>query len=571
MKKHSGQLTLRRGGRLDRWLPVLSMASLAGLLLFASYDGPSLAFAQPAKQDKNKDYNTKKKAAQAFTHEVPGTGKTVDIADLAKIIDDEIALRIKQEKLKASQPCDDSEFIRRVYLDLTGVIPPVEKVKAFLESKDANKREKLVDELLADPNYGKQLSEIWANMMVPVDSANRFLISENLRKWLETAFNKNMPWDKMVTEIVTATGTIDDNGATTFFVANPSPDKVTDMVTKLFLGVPLQCAQCHNHPFTHWKQDEYWGMAAFFMKVKQDGNPKQVAKNGGTITITEGAAAPKKKGLPESAKFVPAKFLGAEQPKMAKNDPARPVLAKWMTSADNPYFARAMANRMWAHFFGRGFVNPIDDMHDGNPATHPELLAALTEQFKRNGFDLKYLAKAIVLSQAYQRTSKPVDGNEGDTELFSRMYIKSMTPEQLFDSLVAVVGPNFKGGGGGGPKKGGGAPGKGGGGARDQFIRFFRVDEGAEPLEYQDGIPQALRLMNAPLLNNGGKALDDAMKLKTPDQVIDHLFLTALARHPTEAESKRLVAYVGKQSSARTAYTDILWTLLNCSEFRLNH
>jgi hypothetical protein len=565
----------RRRRLLDRWTPVLTMAGVAGLILWATADGPANLYAQQAQQEKTKaEYNSKKKAAQVITRPIPGTGTTVDVAGLAKIIDDEITLRWKQEKVKPSPKSDDSEFLRRVYLDLTGVVPTAEKVKEFLESKDPKKREKLVDELLDDPNFGKQQAEIWAQMMIPADSMNRILATDNLRKWLAAAFNEDKPWDKLVEELVTASGSMDENGAVTFFVANNSPDKMTGQVSKLFLGVQLQCAQCHNHPFTDWKQDEYWGMAAFFMKVRQNGNPKMVAKNGGTISVSESATGfgkgGKKGAAPEGQKIVPAKFLGAEQPKMDTSAPYRPVLAKWMTSADNPYFAKAMVNRMWAHFFGRGFVNPIDDMHEGNPATHPELLMALAEQFKRNEFDLKFLVKAIVMSETYQRTSRPVEGNEGDTELFSRMYVRTMTPEQLYDSIFTVVG-NVKGAANPGPKGGFGGKKGPGGGPRDQFVRFFRVEDGADPLEYQDGIPQALRLMNSPMLNNGGKALEEALKCQTPAEAVDYLFVVTLSRHPTVAETQRLTGYVGKQKDQRTAYTDILWTLLNCSEFRLNH
>jgi hypothetical protein len=572
MHKRFHQHTSRRTTLLDRWLPALTMAGFAVFLLCVSPERTSTAFAQQPKAD------AKKKAAAAPTRPIPGAGKTVDVAGLARIIDDEINLRLKQEKIPASEKCDDAEFIRRLYLDLTGVIPPVDKVKAFLDSTDPQKRAKLVDELLSDPNYGKQLSEIWTTLLAPPNPDARGLAKEGLRKWLEEGFNANKPWNKMVEELITATGTIDNNGATIFFVANNSVDKMTNEVTKLFMGVQLQCAQCHNHPFTGWKQEEYWGMAAFFMKVKQDGTPKSVAKDGGTITISETVGAGKgggfggkgkKNNLPEGAKLVPAKFLASERPAMNPSAPARPVLARWLTSTDNPYFARAMVNRLWAQFFGRGFVNPIDDIHDDNPATHPELLAALTEQFKRNDFDIKYLARAIVLSEAYQRTSRPAKGNETDTEFFSRVYIKSMTPEQLFDSIVQVVGVP-KGGGFGGPGAAGVGKKGGGGGPRAQFINFFRVEEGADPLEYQDGIPQALRLMNSPLGNNGGKTLEEAMRRKTPE-AIDYLFLAVLARRPTAAEVSRLTAYVNKSNGPRTAYTDILWSLLNCSEFRLNH
>jgi hypothetical protein len=550
---------------LDRWAPVVALSSFAMLLVWGTAGDPSFANAQAGK-------DKKKNTTPALTRPVPGAGTTVNIAGLAKIIDDEINLKLKQEKLAASPQCDDATFIRRAYLDLTGVIPPVEKVKAFLDSKDPNKREKLIDELLQDPNWGKQLSEIWTAMMIPQDSMNRILATENLRKWLEEAFNQNKPWNKLVEELVTATGTIDDNGATIFFVANDSPDKVTGQVTKLFMGVQLQCAQCHNHPFTGWKQEEYWGMAAFFTKVKQDGNAKAVAKNGGTITITEGAGGfgkGGKKGQPEGFKNVPAKFLGAEQPKIPGGGPARPVLARWMTSPDNPYFARAAVNRMWAHFFGRGLITPVDDMRDDNPASHPELLAALAEQFSRNGFDLKYLAKAIMLSEAYQRSSRPAKGNESDTDLYSHAFVRTMSPEQLFDSIATVVGTPKGGFGGKGPPMGGKGAAKGG--PRGQFIAFFRVEDGADPLEYQDGIPQALRLMNSPLLNNGGKALEQAMTYKTQAEAIDYLYLSTLSRHATAAEMERRVQYVGKQKSQRQGYTDILWALLNSSEFRLNH
>jgi hypothetical protein len=573
MRKRFHASLPRRSTLLDRWLPALTMAAFATMLLAMTAEKTGRLFAQQPKSD------AKKKTAPATTRPIPGAGKTLDAAGLASIIDDEINLRLKQEKIPASEKCDDAEFIRRVYLDLTGVIPPVDKVQAFLDSKDDQKRAKLIDELLNDPNFGKQLSEIWTTLLAPPNPDARGLAKEGLRKWLEEGFNSNRPWNKMVEELITASGTIDDNGATIFFVANNSVDKMTNEVTKLFMGVQLQCAQCHNHPFTGWKQDEYWGMAAFFMKVKQDGTPKSVAKNGGTITVSEPAGGGKgggfagkgkKNNLPEGAKLVPAKFLTSEQPAMTPGTPARPVLARWLTNADNPYFARAMVNRLWAHFFGRGFVNPIDDIHDDNPATHPGLLAAITEQFKRNDFDIKYVARSIILSEAYQRTSRPAKGNESDTEFFGRVYIKTMSPEQLFDSIAQVVGAP-KGGGFGGPGAGGGGKKGFPVGPRAQFINFFRVEEGADPLEYQDGIPQALRLMNSPQLNNGGKALEEAMKRKAPSEAIDYLFLATLSRHPTVAETNRLTEYVNKRNNPRTGYTDILWSLLNCSEFRLNH
>ena len=323
-------------------------------------------------------------------------------------------------------------------------------------------------------------------------------------------------------------------------------------------------------------------MAAFFMKVKQDGSPKQFAKDGSMISISENAPAPaakaakaaKKKGgvpPPEGIKYVPAKFLTGEQPKMDKNGTARPAFARWLTSPNNPFFARAMVNRMWALYFGRGIVNPIDDMHDDNPATHPELLMALAEQFKRHNFDLKYLAKAIVMSETYQRSTRPIKGNETDAEMFSRGYVRALSPEQLIDSVITVVG-GLPGKGDLVAKKAAAAGKKGVPlTPREQLIRFFRVEDGDDPLEFQDGIPQVLRLMNGPFFNSGGKTLQNAMAYKTPPEAIDYMYLVVLARHPTAEETQRLTTYVGKQKDKRPGYLDVLWSLLNSSEFRLNH
>jgi hypothetical protein len=306
------------------------------------------------------------------------------------------------------------------------------------------------------------------------------------------------------------------------------------------------------------------------MKVRLSANPNQAAKKGVSPGIFENAAIKGKAKLPESAKIVPAKFLQGIEPKMEKSEPYRPVLAKWMTAAENPFFARAMVNRMWHHFYGRGLVNPVDDMHEDNPASHPELLAALTEQFKASGFDVKYLVRAICNSQAYQRSSTPNTANKDDNKLLSHAAVRVMTPEQLFDSLTQVLGNR---GNADGPRgtKGGGK--KGPTGPRDQFIAFFHIDEGANPLEYQVGIPQALRLMNSAQLNNINVTVNQAIKAgnNNPAQVIEHLYLAALSRRPSAAESQRVTQYVGRQSDSRTGYSDVLWALLNSSEFALNH
>jgi hypothetical protein len=499
-----------------------------------------------------------------------GADAAMDAPALARHIDAAIAARLDAENVAPSPPCDDAEFVRRIYLDLTGRIPSAEKAAAFLDSREPNKRAKLIDELLAGNDYGKHQADVWQSLLLPRTSDNRGLPFDKMTAWLEKNFNDNKPWDKMVREIVTAAGEMDKNGAILYFLANATPDKLTDNATRMFLGVQLQCAQCHNHPFTDWKQDAYWGMAAFFTKVRIEGNPRQAGQQRNGVRISEsGRGRPIR--LPVSAKRLPPKFLQGEQPKLSSREEYRPVLADWMTNAKNPYFSRAMVNRLWAQLFGRGIVNPVDDMHDGNQPSHPQLLADLSAQFAANGFDVKHLLRALCNSAAYQRTSKPIAGNrDSGPELFARMAIKVLTPEQLYDSLVQVLGaPNQANG----PRRPGAAaaalrnltP-------RTQFVAFFKGDDNPDPTEYQAGIPQVLRLMNSPMLNNTAKLAPVLKSDKTPQQIVEHLYLTALARRPTLHELQRTLALVRKhEDEPRQAYGDILWVLLNSSEFTLNH
>ncbi len=564
----------RRPARLG---PTGLLLALAGfvLLTFCARWNPSEAQQAPQKKKKaapvvaaRETPASKQKAKAAPERSLTG-GKKVDALALARLIDQQIVKQLVQEKLQPAPRSDDAEFLRRIYLDLVGVIPPPEKVSAFLESKDPNKRAKVIDELLDDPRFGASLAEKWVERMVPRESNNRALKVGPLHDWLAAGFNQNKSLNKLVAELLTATGTQDENGAVTYFVANNTVDKITDNVTRMFLGVQLQCAQCHNHPFTDYKQTEYWAMAAFFMKTRATANPQAAAKKGVPVGVNE---APKqvvpKKGLPESAKLVPAKFLRGEQPVMNEREPYRPVLAKWLTADSNPYFARAMANRFWYQLFGRGLVNPVDDMHDDNAPTHPEVLATLAEQFRLSHYDVKYLVRAICNSEAYQRTSRTgKDGENGDPDLYAQRAVRVLAPTQLFDSLSQVLGkaPRPEVRDKGLAKKGGPVT------PRQQFVNFFHVED-ANPLEYQVGIPQALRLMNSIQTNKTEGAVAAAMKTaKTPEAVVEHLYLMSVSRPPTAEERDRLGNFLSKHGQNPRAYGDILWALLNSSEFVTNH
>jgi hypothetical protein len=554
LPNHHGDVDMQRLTHLTRVLSLLAMMGLACLV--TGLDPASAA------QKKSKPKTRPTSASFA-------AGTRLDAAALAHHIDEAIDARLREEQVSSSPLADDAEFLRRVYLEIAGHIPPAARAVEFLADRDPNKRARLIDELLESADYGKHQADIWQALLLPRNSDNRFVRFDAMTTWLATAFNENKPWDQLVRSIVTASGDLEETPPVNYILANRGPDKLTDSVTRLFLGVQLQCAQCHNHPFTDWKQDEYWGMAAFFGRVRMQGNPRAAAKGKAEVQVNDnGKGRPLPR--PESAKNLPPKFLQGEQVSLRPSENYRSVLAEWMTTPKNPYFSKAMVNRTWAQFFGRGLVSPVDDMHEGNEPSHPQLLTDLADQFAASGFDLKYLIRALCNSQTYQHSSKPTDNNaDVGGDRFSRMAVKVLTPEQLFDSLVQALGapqrpadrPRNR------PMAGRPVPAT----PRQAFITFFKVED-ADPTEYQVGIPQALRLMNAPQMNNPG-LLDPLLKSgKTPEQVIGALYLRTLSRRPTAPELSRLTTYLQKfQGEPRKAYADILWVLLNSSEFTTNH
>jgi hypothetical protein len=559
---------------------ILGGLILAGLLGLLVGDLPEVL----AQKRLNKKNNKAEKAAAAKAplkveppaKPFPNTpllndDQKLNVEQLARQIDLAISKRLSEEKVTASARSSDEEFLRRVYLDITGKVPTAEQAVRFLDSKDSRKRAQLIDELLASPEFGKHMADRWQALLLPRNSDNvrtrRWY--PNLVNWLETQFNQGTPWDKIVRELLTASGEVDKVGPVIYWVANNTSDKVTDNVSRMFLGVQLQCAQCHNHPFTDWKQDEYWAMAAFFHKVTANGNAKAAAKDGGSVAVMERPTAqPARKRLPESAKILPAKYLNGPKANVPATEPLRPHFAEWATHPHNPYFARAMVNRLWAQFFGRGFVNPIDDMHDGNVASHPELLDLLSKQFAGQGFDVKMLIRAICNSETYQRSSRPNSSNaEAGPELFARMAIKPLSPEQLFDSLQLVLGRA----GGPADRVRKGANGRVAPNAREQFVNFYGIEDGADPTEYQAGIPQVLRLMNAAQTNTYPVLASVMRSASTRAEVVEKLYLTVLARRPTAEEITRVNAFLDRRKSdLRQGYSDLMWAMLNSSEFVLN-
>ncbi len=474
-------------------------------------------------------------------------------------------------KVPTSPQADDAEFLRRVTLDLTGRIPTYQQTVAFLDSKDPDKRRKLIDELLDSPEYGEHFGTIWRILLVGRDSGTtvKGTGTDTLRPWLAEQFNTNRGWNAIVTDLLTAEGTPGNNPATAFLLANgenaqPQPNKVTGTTAGLFWGVNLRCAQCHNHPFARWKREQFWGYAAFFAGVQR----QNLGEAGSVVREVFDRREMK---IPGGEQVVPAVFLDGKEPRWRFKTGARVTLAEWMTAADNPFFARAFANRTWAHFFGNGLVEPVDDLEGQTPPSHPELLDELAREFAGHGFDRKFLIRAVTASRTYQLSSRLTQPGQDDPHRFAHMAVRGLSPRQVADSLALATG--WK-------ESEGAQTGEGSPSLRTEILARF-ADGGERPAEARTSIPQALLLMNgrfmstvtAPKAAGTLAAVADDKALDTAGRV-EALFLATLSRRPTAAESARLGKYVdggGPERDPRRALADVFWALLNSGEFVLNH
>lgn len=489
-----------------------------------------------------------------------------DSGQLSAEIDRQIDARLTAEGLQRVPQAEDAEFLRRVTLDLHGIVPTAEQATKFLASTDPAKRAKLIDELLAHPRYGQHFGNQWRARLVSTIASENRQQTERFTEWVAQRFNDNAGWDRIVFDLLTATGKLEDNPSVFYLIEGRNPLGVadlTDLTSHYFLGIRLNCAQCHDHPFAPWKREDYWGMAAFFTQIQTPGRAKQVymagVQDNPKLTLGTLAGADMLEGYLDRR----PQFLGSQAIEETK-EPTRKVLAKWMTAGENPFFARAAVNRLWWHFYGRGLVNPVDDMHSGNSPTHPELLQLLSEQFVASGFDLKFLCGAILNSRTYQQTSRP--GNQADAEgkWFARMSVKVHSAEQTYDSLVEILGP---------PAKASGIDARLG--TRYEFTLFFASDGDPDPLRYDRGIPHALRMMNSPQFagrNIAALVSRITAEAQATEKVIDELFLTVLSRRATTTELELVQERIPKDRESREpALRELAWSLLMSSEFSLNH
>jgi hypothetical protein len=487
-----------------------------------------------------------------------------DAAKLAGLIDQHIEARLSSEGLQPAELGDDAEFLRRVYLDLQGVVPTRDQAGRFLADSHPEKRGRLVDELLASPRYGQYMADVWQAYLISPLADDQRKRADRLRQWLAGQFNTRS-WDRIATELLTATGKMEENPAVIYLIEGRLPRSVpdlTDLTSRYLLGIRLNCAQCHDHPSGKWSQQDFWGMAAFFAQIQTPGRSKRVYQLGVVDDPRITLSSLRDAGTADGFLVRPPTLLGG-QALPAGKAANRVALADWMTSPENPYFARAMVNRTWWRLFGRGIVQPVDDMHEANPPTHSELLDLLARRFVELGFDLKFLTRAIVSSRAYQRTSRPGGSKEEQAALFGRMSIKVLSAGQLYDSLETIFGPAAKVTGVDARE-----------GARAEFTQFFDGGADPDPTAYRRGIPHLLRQMNSGQF--AGRNLDTLVgRLTTPgrspEDVASDLFLTMLSRRPTADEQRQFKSYLGRFDSAQSACRELAWVLMMTSEFSLNH
>lgn len=504
---------------------------------------------------------------------------------IIKSINAQIRQTWEDNEISPSELADDAEWLRRVYLDIIGSIPPGEVVEKFLADKDKAKRSKVIDRLLDDPLYIRNWTAVWTNLTIGQRTPRR-VSRAGMTKFFREAFGRNRPWNEVVFDLVSAEGRFDENGAVNYLLAQMTMRddgvQATAKTTRLLMGIQVQCTQCHNHPFNDWKQSQFWQFNSFFRQARRVDHRKLDPNTGRMVDdyselVARDFEGPvyyeKRSGLMQVA--YPTYFTDRVDDGLEID--RRKALAELMVKGDKPYIALAMVNRMWGHFFGYGFTKPVDDMGPHNPATHPELLAQLGEEFVKSRYDVKQLIRWITNSEAYNLTSQVGRKNEidnpaaGETALFSHMYVKSMTAEQLYDSLIIATNAH----------KSGRSNWEQAERQRQQwlqqFVLAFGTDEGDEATTFNGTIPQALMMMNGELIRNAtgaekGSYLREVLAVRGSDPSrIKNLYLSTLGRMPSRRESTSATKLIRGSRDQLASYQDLYWALLNSNEFIFNH
>jgi hypothetical protein len=510
-------------------------------------------------------------AVDVFRAVMPRTGRVGPWPELPEnnFIDGLVYRKLRKLNVLPSGPAEDAEYLRRVYLDVIGTLPTAVEARRFLQDRRPDRRARLVDELLRRPEFADYWALQWSDLLRVDRAALGPKRAYAYYKWVRDSLASDVPFDRFARAVVTAEGPLAEVGPANFYKAVPKPGQAAGALAQVFLGVRIACAECHHHPFDRWAQADYYGMTAFFTGARVQGPA------GAEVLSVEGVAKAKN---PRSSAEVLAHPLGEKTPEALAPGDRRAALADWLTRPDNPFFARNLANRVWAHFLGRGLVEPVDDVRATNPPSNPELLDALARYTVENKYDVKALVRLITASRAYQLSSKPNATNELDEQNYSRAAFKRIGAEVLLDMVSQTTGV---------PERFAGAPpgtraiqlwdSK----TRHYFLKVFGRPERISACEcernHEPSVAQVLHLMNAPevqaKLSHAGGTVARLVKQHAADgPLVEELYLTFYSRFPTEEERKVALAYLGeRRAERRSAAEDLAWGMLNSLEFVFNH
>ncbi len=490
-----------------------------------------------------------------------------DVAE-TNFIDRAVNDQLRKLGLLPSPPTDDATFLRRVFLDIIGTLPTPVEARAFLEDEDPNRRARLVDRLLERPEFADYWALKWSDLLRVDRLALGHKRAFEYYRWIRDSIAENKPLDQFTRDILLAEGPLRDSAAGVFYKAVGSPNKQASTLSQIFLGIRIECAECHHHPFDRWSQNDYFGMQSFFTQVKFKGSPS------GEVIFTEGSPETKH---PRTGAPVFAYPLGNAMPDEHPPGDRRVALASWFTSGENPFFARNLANRTWAHFMGPGIVEPVDDVRLTNPPSNPALLDGLAEDLVRHGFDFHQLIRTITSSAAYHRSSSVNETNARDEQNYSRYLFKQLEAEVFMDAISQTTGIEEK---------------------------FDGVPEGSRAIQLWDSqvphymlklfgrpsrvtacdceriseptVGQVLHVLNSPGIHQkishaGGQVAEILASYPENDHLVDELYLTFFARFPDSNEKKNGVEYISSQPDRRHAAEDLSWSMMNSLEFMFNH
>ncbi|HUY90988.1 MAG TPA: DUF1549 domain-containing protein [Pirellulales bacterium] len=501
-------------------------------------------------------------------------GINVDhLPPVRNFVDEFVFKKLKTLGVPPSAVCDDGTFIRRVTVDLAGRLPLPEEAEAFLADQDPQKRDKLVNRLLDSGDYADYFANKWSAILRNKRrDANYTRGSYAFHGWIRQSLYDNKPYDQFVREILAASGEIGQNPPVVWYREVKEINQQVEDCAQLFLGLRIQCARCHHHPFEKWSQRDYYGLSAFFAQV---GRKPGMQTSEERIFHRRGVA---QAANPKTGEQLKPTGLGGEPLAISPERDPRQALGDWLSDPSNPFFARALVNRYWKHVFGRGIVDPEDDMRVTNPASNPELLDALSESFISSKFDLKNLLRTICTSSTYQLSAEPNDYNVNDKQNFSRYYPKRLTAEVLLDSLDLVTASTT---GFNGLPSGTRAVQLPDNGANTYFLTVFGRPEGASACEcersQEANLAQSLHLLNSAevqnkLSNGQGRAAKLAQDTaQTPEQKVRALYMWVFSRPPVADETSVALAHINRVENKQQAYEDILWALVNTKEFLFNH